>query len=1230
MCLLTLKEKQDTDRIWASISSIVTSCNSAGEYFLKIGFDDLAFPYLEKARRFLDSITRPELKEKRERKILKVAVMRNLSFYYNNRQNYKQASQCLKKVLELQTNFEGKDIISGFEFVYINLAFFSKKEEKWEDAHTYASQAVNYLERMLEIKAGAPILDNKPASKEKHISAVYYKKLITLSYAYYLLSRSLIKRNNNYVDAINYLEKAYRIGSKYLGENDKLTLKYKKRLEFARRNIMSFDQITPIHNPNAHVPFVSNNFTKGRGKNLEIEVRRSSYTGNGLTLLSDTMPISPAVKDGTKSMSNRETPQGSNFFTSAKFAGNKIGRNGSLASQMSAQMPQSTKNVSFNTQFPIESGTEREDLGLQNQHKNRFNTFLSSRPSSAINSAVPSTYLKVLSANTSLVKDREVRSKHPRTPNQYSLSIYNQDNEKVRKNSSPEDLNRNQLMNIDAAYDSVPERPESTTNKTNLPPVPRGNSGKIALHKMTQRPPSATKVPAGSAKKTVELRDSPYNRPSIKPQKPAHASHSQASRAPIGNRSHRPTSAIHKPKRSPPRGQMDYMEKLNIPAIPKSKSRSPKTKSPSFTFDDDFNGKEFDHERISGFYEDWESVYDTLRSAGRDERSPRDPSPGKKGGKISSDLKNILRSDAKENTSKYGPETLFTKQEEKGAIHTNEQVRSEERLGLERMQSTSENKIDVEDKNSPKMEPAGVVSKIIAKEIINIQTEDIEVVTTLEDEAARRIQRFLRRLKRLGKYPTKNHNPDEQNNVVSANETNSVQHGKPTESPLETKSENHSHNHVETQSSAKLSRLFRRDLLLKFFTDSDWGKIDIEGLHTSIDDIAHEYLQRYRNRKEDEEEFSVNRSFTVESNFMLTKSQHQMNPKIEVIKKNLKSLKAYEISFYGFFFGEAGLWTVRYGGMHEKKGSLFLVFYLCHGTINHPIKVRADLKVTEKAMFYSTIWRVISANMNVFLTKDELFRQLKERIQNDEERLFLIIKDLKNEERLSPILRITPSELDSLREMLIKLCFIMENKFIMYKKGTGYIYEWSKNVENYEAAAMPNKRYLVLCKSKLQNKIRTLAVQYNPFYYTPVEKVQYSVRVNTFADNLVPRTFSGGSFRKSMGTLPGGSDSEGDIQITIPRSQTSQNQKSVNDIREFRKRQPRKDGKKTVLNPKSGGAPNEREKGGLRLPTMQNENQISKLLDQYKNSFVQGYSFNINYMSNQTLKAVVVSERRIP
>ena len=1213
--MLTLKEKQDTDQVWASISSIVNSCNSAGEYFLKIGFDDLAFPYLEKARRFLDSITRPELKEKRERKILKVGVMRNLSFYYNNRQNYKQAAGCLKKVIELQSDFVGKDIISGFEFVYINLAFFSKKLGNWEDAHNYSSQAVNYLEKMLEIKAGVPILENKPSSKEKHLSNIYCKKLITLSYAYYVLARSLIKRNNNCVDAINYLEKAHRIGSKYLGEDDKLTFKYKKRLDLALKSLMSLDQIMPINSPNARVPFASNNFTKGRGKNLEIEVRRGSYTNNGLNLLSETMNISPAVKDATKSASNRETPQTSKFFTSAKNGSRKMARTGSLASQMSAQIPQSTKNVSFTTQFPAETGIEREE---QTQHKSRFNTFLSSRPSSAINSGIPSSYLKGVSPNTSLLKDREVRSKHPRTPNQHSISIYNQDNERAMKYTSPEGSNRNQLISIDAAYDSVPEKFESVTNKRALPLVPSSNFGKMSVHGMTQRPPSATKVPGGSAKKTMELKDSPYDRPSIKPQKPARAPHSQPSRASIGNWSHRPTSTISRPKRSPPRGQMDYMEKLNIPAIPKSRSRSPKTKSPSLTFDDDFNVKEFDYDKNSGFYEEWESAYDTLRSAGRDERSPRDTSAGKKGGTISSELKNMLRTDARKNTSKYGTETIFTKQEEK--VHTNEQIRSEERgLGSEHMPTTSENKIDIEDKNSPKVEPAGAVSKIIAKEIIKIQTRDIQIMRKLEEEAVRKIQEIFRSIKVSRKLTTTNNNPVEQNNATSANEIGSVQHGKPTESLPEANTDNNSHVNVDTQSSAKISRIFRKDLLLKFFTDSDWDKIDIEGLYTSIDDQAHEYLQRYRNRKDDEE-FSVNRSFIVESNFMLTKSQHQWTPKIEIIKKNLKSLKAYEISFYGFFFGEAGLWTVRYGGLHEKKGNLFLVFYLCHGTINHPIKVRADLKVTEKAMFYSTIWRVISANMNVFLTKNELLLELKERIQNDEERLFLIIKDLKKEEKLSPILRITPSELDSLREMLIKLCYIIEFKFILYKKATGYIYEWNKNVENHEAAK-GNKHFLVLSKGKLQNKIRKLAVQYNPFYYTSVEKIQYSVKVNTIVDNLVARTFSGGSLRKSMATLTGGSDSEGDGQVLMPRSQTHQTQKATNEIAEFKKARIQKDGKKTVLNTKSSGGHKEKEKGGLRLPTIQNENQFSnKFRDPYKNPFVQGYSFNINSMSNQILK----------
>jgi len=105
-------------------------------------------PYLEKARYLLDSITREDLKNKKEWKILKIQIMRNLSNYYNNKEDFTKAAECLKKVFKLHTELEKEDIIlPGFEFLYIKLSYYSMKEKNWSDTFRYSSHAVNFLEK---------------------------------------------------------------------------------------------------------------------------------------------------------------------------------------------------------------------------------------------------------------------------------------------------------------------------------------------------------------------------------------------------------------------------------------------------------------------------------------------------------------------------------------------------------------------------------------------------------------------------------------------------------------------------------------------------------------------------------------------------------------------------------------------------------------------------------------------------------------------------------------------------------------------------------------------------------------------------------------------------------------------------------------------------------------------------------------------------------------------------
>jgi len=1185
-------------------------CNSTGDYFLKIDLSDLALPYLEKARSLLDSITREDLKNKKEWKILKIQIMRNLSNYYNNKEEFKKAAACLKKVFNLHLELEKEDIIlPGFEFLYIKLSYYSMKEKNWSDTFRYSSHAVNFLEKYLKIKKGIPILDNKPALDDKDFIVVYSKKLVTLSYAYYMLAKSLMKKDNN-IDAISYLEKAFQVGCKYLGENDKVTLNYKKKLDSALNKLRIQVPKPPESSNLFGTPYQPLTQADRSSKNLELETKKSL---RGFNLLSEFMSPSPSMQNLRSIMSNRDMLQGSDRFLSPKDR-----RPISMASQFSAMGPLSTKNASTVTQNLAESTLERDDIIIFDPtlKKGKSQLMLASDLASNLVSRNAS-YSKLMTpTNLSFLKDNESKTRKRNNnsiPKKPSISINNNYAEIKNALSETDNKQKNLQTYIDEEVTRNRTATEGNSVKVTFRPDVPVEATKTFLSFMTHRPASGKTSETQPTKYSLDHADiPPKDRLSMafRPQKPPIAIPSRPSRNSIGKASLRPASAAQRLSKFLPKGESETTGKFTLnfdlkpPSTRKSRSKS-KSKSPpkSRSFSPDFDP---DHDLILGdsgkppeIFVEWESSIESIKSID-DEDSKHERltfNKSRAGGKISEGLKSILRSDAKKASMKYGGDTIFTKVDDKGHLSDRNRVEDKPSDALQDMLENS--KLD-DDKFATKIDIVKSVPKILAKELMNKKAmksiKDMAHFRRIEEDAALTIQNMYRNLKKNGKFTSAAN--QEENNILSSNELNSMQnaHGKHGESLLEANFDHlPSHNNLDTQSSAKPSRIFRRSIVMKSIIESD--KIHIDYLYRSKDDQAHDYIQRKKQKDEDEDEAEGNKSFSIEENFMMPKTEEELTPKIEVIKRNLKNLKSYDISFYGYFFGSSGLWTIRYGGLVEKKDNLYLIFYLCHGTINHPISVRADLTITEKAMFYATIWRVISANLNAYLSKEEMF-QLKYRLNSNEDRIFLIIKDLKKEQKMNPIFRITQLELESLREMLIKLCFFLETKFILYKKPTGYVYEWAKRVENSDKATT-NRQYLVLSKWKLQKQIKKLATQFDPFLYT-AEKSQHVVKLIAPIRSY-QRLMSGTSNRKSYGILPGGSDSERDEEPGLPRANTI-SRKESSDFARTKTRKPKISTKRT-------NKINTQRKTERTLT--QSDSQIkseerSRTLEQYKNPFVYG------------------------
>mmetsp|Transcript_35029 Transcript_35029/g.31572 ORF Transcript_35029/g.31572 Transcript_35029/m.31572 type:complete len:81 (-) Transcript_35029:392-634(-) len=77
-------------------------------------------------------------------------------------------------------------------------------------------------------------------------------------------------------------------------------------------------------------------------------------------------------------------------------------------------------------------------------------------------------------------------------------------------------------------------------------------------------------------------------------------------------------------------------------------------------------------------------------------------------------------------------------------------------------------------------------------------------------------------------------------------------------------------------------------------------------------------------------------------------------------------------------------------------------FYLCHGEIYQPFEIVVDLDEIEKTMFFSTVWAVISSNIDRFFSDYELHEEIRPKIEEKINNRFLIIQDLQLEEDLSP------------------------------------------------------------------------------------------------------------------------------------------------------------------------------------------------------------------------------------
>jgi hypothetical protein len=121
--------------------------------------------------------------------------------------------------------------------------------------------------------------------------------------------------------------------------------------------------------------------------------------------------------------------------------------------------------------------------------------------------------------------------------------------------------------------------------------------------------------------------------------------------------------------------------------------------------------------------------------------------------------------------------------------------------------------------------------------------------------------------------------------------------------------------------------------------------------------------------------------------------------------------------------------------------------------------------------------------------------------------------------------------LESLRELVIKLCYLLENKYILIRKQIGYIYLDVNQVGN-SLNAKRNRNFLALAKAKNQREIRKMATQYNSFT-VGTDKGRFSFKLlppdfGVFRNLADPLVFlhSRSMNRKTTVTSEGGPDED--------------------------------------------------------------------------------------------------------
>jgi len=230
------EDPKKKDFIWPLVQESAILNNSLAVKWIQKQKFDKAETYLLKAKQITEPLNSkysrnwPKIKEWL---LIRLALYQNFALIYKHQKQYQKAYDLLSdfaKILKIEDLVDRTEIImaGAYETFYINLAYFSKKLEKYEESLIFAEKTIEFLQSLLRNNGLIKQISEEMKREKQGFEVFLTRKNALLASLFYMKGKILIKQGKEDL-SIEFLNISYRLNSEYLGENHEKTMKYKAK-----------------------------------------------------------------------------------------------------------------------------------------------------------------------------------------------------------------------------------------------------------------------------------------------------------------------------------------------------------------------------------------------------------------------------------------------------------------------------------------------------------------------------------------------------------------------------------------------------------------------------------------------------------------------------------------------------------------------------------------------------------------------------------------------------------------------------------------------------------------------------------------------------------------------------------------------------------------------------------------------------------------------------------------